>query len=254
MTKKGKTPEDTKIQTPVETPVGDYLMWVGSVYYPTVDDYIVEAHDRGPCKRIGRLPKGLVMGKSKIFLAHDDGLVGEGFVFGYFIPTEIQYLADDEGSIPESLKDRVTWVSCWNDEDERGCGERSEGMYMIGFIQEPEVELDSKFVEFKKPRRLDAFWDDQHHFRGLLGIDYGKKLLKATNGSTMVPPSRTAHEPVGDVPWTEGEDRLVLEHLSNSLNRARQAQLLSFELGRTKSSILYRFGKLVETEEGSDEE
>ncbi len=45
------------------------LMWVGSRYY-TPRTFVQEADEMGVCKAINQLPKGLVLGKTWIFLAH----------------------------------------------------------------------------------------------------------------------------------------------------------------------------------------
>jgi len=44
----------------------DFLMWVGSVFYPTLDSFVDEAvtKERGVCKRLGKLPHALVPGRA----------------------------------------------------------------------------------------------------------------------------------------------------------------------------------------------
>lgn len=45
------------------------LMWVGNRYY-TSREFVQEANTMGVCKAISQLPKGLILGKTWIFLAH----------------------------------------------------------------------------------------------------------------------------------------------------------------------------------------
>lgn len=230
----------------------DYLMWVGSVYYPTVDTYISESKRRGPCKRLGRLPLGLVLGKSRIFLAHDDGLNGEGFIFGYFIPNALQYLAKSEDDIPDNLYPKVTPVTSWDDEEERECGLRSEGMYVLGEIRSEEP---GTFKVFERPRILNAFDPGRKHFRGMLQIDYGDKVCKAAKNQTMTPPSRLAHKPIKpSTPWSTKELELLESFIEagHSVNYA--AQFLAYKTGRTKWSCVTKLNSLMDGNEDGDSE
>jgi len=49
-------------------PVG--LLWVGEKFYPTAEAWAEEASKLGVSKRIAAIPKGLVVGKTWIFVAH----------------------------------------------------------------------------------------------------------------------------------------------------------------------------------------
>jgi hypothetical protein len=46
------------------------LIWVGEGFYPTPADFQKEVSAQGVCRRIGAIPKGLVPGKTWVFLAH----------------------------------------------------------------------------------------------------------------------------------------------------------------------------------------
>lgn len=244
----------------VEDPAArDYLMWVGAIYYPTVDSYIDEANRIGPCKRIGKLPNGLTPGKSRVFLAHDDGINGEGFIFGYFIPTEIQCLAASEDDIPEYIFDRVTWVSEWFDEEERECGTRHEGLYLVGFADGDESEDEKpqpKLTTFKRPRILEVFEPGRKHFRGLLEVDWGDKVIKAKKDQTMIPPSRGAHEPIpAETPWTPEDEVWLMGFAAEYQDASIQkiAQLVSYKTGRPKSSVAYKYRLMLKAAEEYEE-
>lgn len=82
----------------------DLIMFVGHSFYPTADDYIKEALNLGCAKRIPMLPKDIVPGKSRCFLAHDNGKKGEGFIFGFFVISGIEVILDGEEA--EKYRDR----------------------------------------------------------------------------------------------------------------------------------------------------
>ena len=215
----------------------DFLQWVGAMFYPTVDDFIDEAKTQGICKRIGTLPNNLEVGRSRIFLAHDEGLNGDSFVFGYYVPSKIEYLTHNEKDIPDRLQDRVEWVSNWSGEEYRGCGHREEGMYLSGNPRK--VQLPGKFVFFKYPRKLECFDPERGHFRGLLQIDYGSKIVRPLKSQTMVPPSKIDRE------LREVDNNELYDRMQAGPSVSRVAQEIAFETGAKKSSILYRYNQLV---------
>lgn len=225
----------------------DFLMWVGSLDYPTVDVFIQEAEERGPCKRLGKLPGSLELNRSRVFLAHDDGITGEGFIFGYFIPNRLEYIVMKEEDLPDHLWERVTMVEYKEiaHEVERECGDRYLGLYLVATIEEGE----SSFVAFDQPRILEKFDPGRSHFRGMLRIDYGEKVVNARAKKWfMTPPSREAAPPIAPgTPWTDEEDALV-NTLEDAENKNRTAQILSYQTGRSKTAILFRFNQLNKKE------
>jgi hypothetical protein len=227
----------SKIQKESEPQPTDYLMWVGSMYYPTVDTYIRESKRRGICKRLGKLPSGLVPGKSRVFLAHDDGLVGDGFIFGYFVPSWLEYLAVNEIDVPYQMYDRVTWVNDWSNEEPRECGYRSQGLYVVAHVEDESMLGHFKF--FKYPRILEEFDPGRTHFRGMLAIDYGDDVIDATHEQVMTPPSRILKEP------KEVSNKELVRRIQRSGNMSRTAQEIAYETGSTKASVVYRYLKLI---------
>ena len=77
----------------------DILMWVGSAFYPTADDFIKEALNLGCAKRVSMLPAEVVPGKSRCFLAHDEGKKGQGRIFGFFVLSGVEIIIDEEEKI-----------------------------------------------------------------------------------------------------------------------------------------------------------
>ena len=61
-------PEPVAEPEAVEIP--DFAMWVGGKFYPTPQDYIDEAEHLGCSKRLPMIPEDLVVGQSKVYLAH----------------------------------------------------------------------------------------------------------------------------------------------------------------------------------------
>lgn len=51
----------------------DLMMWVGTSYYPTIEDFIEEAEEMDVSKRVGHPPVNIRLGSSLLFLAHDEG-------------------------------------------------------------------------------------------------------------------------------------------------------------------------------------
>lgn len=260
MTMKNLSKKLAKTQTPEYS---DFLMWVGSVYYPTADDFIQEANVRGVCKRLGKVPTDLLAQfaegsnvKTRIFLAHDDGVVGEGFIFGYFTPTELQYIyRDSEEEIPYTIAPFATPVPIDSiaDEDPRECGERFEGAYAVTLTR----AIKTDFVVFDQPRDLNKFDNDRSHFRGLLYIDYGDKVINATPKQCMIPASKRAAVELKTGPVTAKEDAFILKHMGRGVSISHDAQKLAYKLGRTKNQVMYRYQVLTkdsDEEEGDEDE
>jgi len=220
-------------------------MWTGVCFYPTVDDYVKEARDLGCCRRIGRVPTTVERGESRVFLAHDDGLVGDGFVFGYFVVERVEILIDFLEDIPPHLVGAVEPVFRANlREPERDCGVRDEvgSLYLMGTL-----------TELEPVRRLERFDPGRKHFRGCAQVAYGDRLVKATlKADTMLVPSRLAAErfdgqkrPRG---WTRRQDRALLQLFERGRalgkSNSRTAQEMAFRTGRLRVTVLCRYHQL----------
>ena len=115
------------------TKAPDLIMWVGHKYYPTADDFIKEALNLGCAKRISMLPSDVIPGKSRCFLAHDNGKRGEGFIFGFFVISGVEIIIDEEEKIKkyqreyESLNIQPISSAQAAAEPQRLCGQRTYG-------------------------------------------------------------------------------------------------------------------------------
>lgn len=111
----------------------DVIMWVGKGYYPTIDSYIVEAMNLGCAKRIANLPDEVVPGKSRCFLAHDEGKKGQGVIFGFFVISGVEIILDEEEKVEkyrrehERLNIQPVSSTQARSEPRRLCGQRTYG-------------------------------------------------------------------------------------------------------------------------------
>jgi len=118
--------------------VVDYLIFIGSNFYPTPQDFIDEAARLGISRRMPshQVPVGLVTGKSRVFLAHSGTKGGDSAspVFGYFVPSRIEYIvppgtAEFQADLLAELELRpdTKAVGSVAGEGQRGCGYRKAG-------------------------------------------------------------------------------------------------------------------------------
>jgi len=111
----------------------DIIMFVGAGFYPTADDFIKEALTLGCSKRVPSLPADIIPGQSRVFLAHDDGKTGRGFIFGFFTISGVDIILDDEFRIKQyqekyqSLNIHGVSSTQVAQEPERRCGHRVYG-------------------------------------------------------------------------------------------------------------------------------
>ena len=122
-----------------ENQAPDIIMWVGTGFYPTKDSYITEAFNQGCAKRISQLPAEIVPGKSRCFLAHDEGKKGQGVIFGFFVISGVEVILDDEEKIKkyqdeyENLNVQPVSSAAAAVEPRRLCGQRHYGAsYLVG--------------------------------------------------------------------------------------------------------------------------
>lgn len=77
------------------------LLWVGSMYYRTADDFINESNEQGISRRIARVPREFELGKTWVMLAHRSVAVEdfrEQAIFSAFKPQAIEYVVSETDS------------------------------------------------------------------------------------------------------------------------------------------------------------
>lgn len=171
--KKAKTEPKKAEQTATTAgEAADFLMFVGGAHY-TKEVFIEEAAKLGISRRMPshRLPKGLVCGTSKVYLATEGTRKTDGAptaeVFGYFVPSQVQFIANGKhkefADIIGALKLRKDSkiIDSVKGEAERACGFRQEGgTYLVV------DNADSPLKLLAKPAHYVG-----NHFRGTLRLN-----------------------------------------------------------------------------------
>ena len=229
-----KTSTSKKVKDSKPPGFNDFLMWVGAKYYPTYHNFVKEAKALGGCKRIGHILRALVLGKSKVFLVHDEGLVGEGFVFGYLVVDHIEVCGLEGENFPPG--GTVISVESMKSEKERGCGWREVGgTYLTGRFKPIFPVLD---------------YSSHKHFRGALAVN-GADIMALPKTKA---PSDEYPAPKGEPKWTPKQDKALLEKVAHRGDKPEARVFKEFSLltGHAKTKVAYRYGKLLrETKEAT---
>jgi hypothetical protein len=81
------------------------LLWIGGSFYPSPMDWIKEAATQGVSRRIAQLPKELIVGTTRVFVAHRKAIAGERpGIFHSFVPRRIEYVV--RGDETEEMLDK----------------------------------------------------------------------------------------------------------------------------------------------------
>jgi hypothetical protein len=231
----------------------DYLMWVGGSYYG-ISEFIEEAKRLGVSKRVSHFPGDVVLGRTRVFLAHDVGervRVGERtvrrgkrkgqtvpvyekkklrgpVVFGFFVVTGREVILPPGAQLPEHLRDRgVTTISVARAAAEvmRGCGHRSAfGLYLVSQV---DPETMDEIVEYCKEADIKT---DLRVEGGIVEMDpYRPCGLKRFRGFKMVNGDRILQ----GKPWKtwglSGEEREVREIKMRATDKGVQSQMFPVE-------------------------
>ena len=186
-----------------------------------------------------------------MFLAHDEGLIGEGFIFGYFVITRIEIIVENSETLPEeyvTTDQPLTPITLAEarKEPERGCGWRDDlgALYLVG---DPEG-----FVELKPVRVYKAFIGTCRRFRGALQITNGANIIRASTEDCTVAPSRNLFNvKPGETPkkkWNRWSDKKLLKAVESALTSGKSLRRVCTEFalstGRSRDSVIRRYNRL----------
>ena len=280
------TPADPSQNT--KASLKDILMWVGYQGYPTIESFVQEAKAMGVCKRIGKIPGDIVLGETRVLLAHDEGCfsfddadhkVNDAVIFGYFYIDRIEAVARREDQLDPDLLSRCVLVPYETiiDESERGCGYRVDGgLYlrsailsheMVGGILKETSGLGvyGDLIVLDEPidynKEINVRGD---RFRSILRID-GDAILKSVHRKPC-PRSRAARtlsegfnpDTKAEQDWVE-EERVELMRLSASMGPHRACKEFARQTCRTFQASMYQYRKMAqvmreESAESSEED
>ena len=228
----------------------DYLLWVGWTSYPTIKEFVKEANELGVSRRISKIPVGMVLGKTRVFLAHDEGETGDAVILGYYVPTKIELIVFDQTTeVEPKLKKIVTPVTLDEASVEplRGCGRREDvdALYLIS----------DGVVTFDKPRDYnDIIREDARRFRGIKKID-GETVM---TGITKKEPSIRHRVKKADQmpkrrgdPWNQEEIDL-LRDLTSKMRPRRAFRELHKITGRSILGMDYQYRKIRKEREDAE--
>jgi hypothetical protein len=240
----------------------DYLMWVGYSNYPTIRHFVEEAENLGVSKRLSRVPNGLVPGKTRIYLAHDEGIPGDAVIFGYFVVGQIEVIVPSGTEIPEYLAHRLSCEAVpipfdeASKEPKRGCGYRQEvgAIYAVSSaalnelsVYSDDVQVRGGIVVFDDPiDYAETIGDPEcRRFRSLKSVDGDEIEEGPTRRSPLEenPPLVTWDRPPAksQAPWSE-EERELLRHAIETVGSVgRGLREASRVLGRSYRSVEYQW-------------
>jgi hypothetical protein len=93
-----------------EPPLAAGLLWIGLRFYPTPAAFLKEWAEQGISKRIPRVPRSLVLGKTVVYLVHPRRAASQDVedvrvIIGSFVPDRIEYVVkgDETAAALEKL-------------------------------------------------------------------------------------------------------------------------------------------------------
>lgn len=219
----------------------DLLMWVGTSNYRSISDFVREARELGVCKRISKVPNDLVFGKSRLFLAHDEGCTGDAVIFGYATIERVECLvAHGKELDPELVAKGVVAVDMdtLSDEAERGCGNRTKegALYVRGSVH-----------VFQKPVDYNAVIEiGGTRFRGMKKVDgaviASKDAPRKECPLDRVPTYTGLPKAERKAKWTDEEvNAAVALVVDKGMTTTQAIKVMARETGRGEQSVNYKF-------------
>lgn len=226
---------------------GDLLMWVGFEGYPTIQSFIEEAERLGVSKRLSQIPPTLEPGRTKLFLAHDEGVRDHPVIFGYVTVAAVEVVGEPTVAIPEGLDVRHVTVEEANGEPARLSGTRlAGGAYLV--CPPPRARTKPRMAWFASGeaiamrKELGLLPDKRARFRSYRMVD-GASLL-ASRHRTRYPSELVNREyDFRDLPaskrWSDAEREALLD-LAERYGSYRGAKLFSLMSNRSLQAGMYQ--------------
>jgi hypothetical protein len=157
----------------------DIIQCVGKGYY-TYNSFIKEAKRYGACRRIAHIPREVEIGKSRCFLAFEEGEKLQ--VRAYFVINGIEFIVKKGVDLTKEMQERGVKpisVEDLTNEPERGCGFRHVGALYIVSEEDMEklrdlaekTDIQGHIYEINPPIPFP-----ERRFRGFKYVD-GDKIL-----------------------------------------------------------------------------
>lgn len=241
----------------------DLALWVGYASYPTIEDFVVESQERGVCRRISRVPKGITPGKTRLFLIHDEGVKGDAVIFGYCTIDHVEMLVEDTDVEPgfedgTTLPDFVYLVDLREAEQEerRHCGFRTDEGAVYACSSTIEKAEGRQIIDqsvlgtltvFETPLDYNAIIDENGtRFRSFRHVD-GDKILEHDGVTVKAAPSARLTDTV-EVPmalkarasWTAAE-RDALFAMAEQYGPYQACKRFASVTVRTFQSCMYQY-------------
>jgi hypothetical protein len=236
-------PEVKKEKPPVK-PV-DILIWIGRRDFATIDDAIYSITEEGHRSKLSKVPRNFEIGKSRIFLAHDEGNRGDAVIFGYYIPDSIVLDVDEDGGMGERKRQVPKFVTHLFSE-----GNSPGDMWFM-----LEEATDDNFISFDVAsfRDYNLLVDPEaRRFRGYKAID-GDEILASTEFKNA-PSERlddgysveVGSHPLPHARWTEEEDIAFEKLLEETLTKTQAFQIFARKTERTELGVSYHYYRKLE--------
>lgn len=221
----------------------DIQMWIGSQGYPLISDFLEETDRLGACKRINRIPKDLELGKTRVWLTHDEGIIGQGRIFGYFTVDTVEVIRYADEPLLKEYPEYVEFIDV-NDafrEEPRGGDLRTdvEAIFLCGEFVALEVPLVYEGKRFRSYARLDRKSVDTMA-EGLAPSEVQGRTINITKDDLPKKRSR----------WTPEEDAELRRIVGEASGVYQGMREFSRQTNRTMRSVEYRWLKIRDDEGG----
>lgn len=223
----------------------DFMMWVGRTSYPDIPSFVNEAKELGVSKRVSKFPTNLELGKTKVYLVHDEGVSGVASIFGYFTVEAAEVIVEKKTGGKKKEGDITTEVSLREvkQEPDRLCGRRDNpgAKYLTGTLHLFDDYLDYNQVVDEEGKR----------FRNIKAADPDTIEAGPTAPSPLERAPRTINLTEDQIPpkgskWQPEEQEALLD-LIEKFGVFRGIREFERQTNRSNHSIQYQWYRYLKT-------